>query len=145
MHATLVAVLVAAWALQAPPAPPRTGPDPPVNDPVTMRGCLEGRYLKILEHDVADLSGVRRIRLKGPKGVMETLDDAEDRYVELTGRLLLHRRDRVETRKKAKAGSKTTISVGAATEQITGEPVRAADPVLEVEAFTPLGERCPGR
>ena len=143
--AACLALLAVALPIQtAPPPPPRTGPDAPVNDPVTMRGCLEGRRLRILEHDASDLSGIRIIRLKGPRGVMSALDDAEHRYVELSGRLDLGRTDRLETRKKVKAGSRTTVSIGAGTEQITGlQPL--ADPVLRVEAFTPLGERCPGR
>ena len=75
---------------------------------------------------------------------MRTLDDHKHSYVEVTGQLDLGRHDRLETRRKVKAGSKTTISIGASTEQITGEPP-TAEPVLQVEAFTPLGERCPSR
>jgi hypothetical protein len=115
-----------------------------VNDPVTLRGCLEGRLLRILQTDASDLSGVRDIRLKGPRGVMRMLDDHKHSYVEVSGQLDLGRPDRLETRRKVKVGSKTTISIGAAAEQITGDPV-LADPVLQVIAFTPLGERCPGR
>jgi hypothetical protein len=130
--------------LQQPlPASPRTGPDAPVNDPITVRGCLEGRHLKILEHDASDLSGIRDIRLKGPRGVMRALDDHKYSYVEITGQLDLGINDRLDTRRKVKAGSKTTISIGAATEQTRGV-AQVADPELRVAAFTPLGERCPG-
>jgi hypothetical protein len=129
---------------QLPPPPRATGPAPPANDPITVRGCLDGRFLRIVEHDSSDLSGIRDIRLKGPRGVMRTLDDHKHSYVEVTGQLDLGRRDRLETRRKVKAGSKTTISIGASTEQTTGEPP-IADPVLRVEAFTPLAERCPSR
>ena len=109
-----------------------------------MRGCLEGRHLKILEHDASDLSGIRDIQLKGPRGVMRTLDDHKHSYVEISGQLDLGKPDRIDTRRKVKTGSKTTISIGASSEQVTGEaPI--ADPVLVVEAFTPLGERCPGK
>jgi hypothetical protein len=139
------ALLVVGLSQQPVPLPaPRTGPDAPVNDPVTVRGCLEGRFLKILEQDTTDLSGVRAIRLKGPRGVMRMLDDHKHGYVEVSGTLDLGRRDRVDMRRKVKVGSKTTISVDAAQEQITGDPV-VADPVLQVVAFNPLGERCPGR
>jgi hypothetical protein len=75
---------------------------------------------------------------------MRTLGDHKHTYVEVTGQLDLGRPDRLETRRKVKAGSKTTISVGASSEQVHGDPPMA-DPVLEVEAFTPLGERCPSR
>ena len=139
-------VLAAALGLQQ-PAPiqaPRTGPDSPVNDPVTVRGCLEGHHLKILESDASDLSGIRDIRLKGPRGVMRSLDDYRGAYVEVAGLLDLGRPDRIETRRTIKAGSKTTISIGASAEQISGQPP-LADPILIVNGFQPLGERCPGR
>jgi hypothetical protein len=134
-------VLVLAVPIQTAP-PPRRGPDAPVNDPVTMRGCLDGRQLWILEHDSTDLSGVQVVRLTGPKGVMRALKDTGSRYVELSGRLDLDRADRLETRRKWKAGSKTTVSLGGSAEQERGSLTRPA-PVLEVEAFTPLGEPCP--
>jgi hypothetical protein len=143
---SLTFVLLAALVLPIQPPvviPQRAGPDAPVDDPITMRGCLEGRHLRILEQDSSDLSGVHDIRLKGARGVMRLVDDADHRYVELTGVLRLGRRDRVDTRRKVKAG-KTTIYVSGAAEQTSGEtPV--ADPVFEVQALTPLGERCPGR
>jgi hypothetical protein len=146
MRTDLVAALFATSVMLQQPRPvaPRTGPDAPVNDPVTVRGCLEGHRLKILDHDASDLSGIRDIRLKGPRGVMRALADHKHSYIEVTGELDLGRRDRIETRRKVKAGSKTTISIGASSEQITGDSP-AADPTLQVEAFTPLGERCPGR
>jgi hypothetical protein len=145
VRADIAAALLLVGLVQQPvPLPaPRSGPDAPVNDPITVRGCLEGRFLRILEQDSTDLSGLRAIRLKGPRGVMRALDDHKHSYVELTGTLDHGRRDRIETRRKVKAGSKTTISVGAAQEQITSEPI-VADPVLQVVAFTALGERCPG-
>jgi hypothetical protein len=145
MRPDVVAFAAVLW-LQQPGAvqPPRTGPAGPVNDPLTVRGCLEGHHLKILKADISDLSGVRDIRLKGPRGVMRSLDDHKGAYVEISGRLDLGRPDRLDTRRKVKAGSKTTLSIGAGTEQITGEPL-VADPIFHVEAFTPLGERCPGR
>jgi hypothetical protein len=145
VRADIAAALLLVGLVQQPvPMPaPRSGPDAPVNDPVTVRGCLEGRFLRILEQDSTDLSGLRGIRLKGPRGVMRMLDDHEHAYVELSGSLDLGRRDRIDMRRKVKVGAKTTISVGSAQEQITGQPV-VADPVLQVVALTPLGERCPG-
>ena len=133
---------VAAPPQIAQPPPRRTAPAPPVADPVTMRGCLDGQQLWILEHDSTDLSGVRVIRLKGPKGVMRALKDSESRYVELSGRLDLDRADRLDARRKWKAGSNTTVSLGGSVEQERGSMIRP-EPVLEVEAFTPLSERCP--
>ena len=47
-------------AQQPPVAPPAAGPASPARDPVTVRGCLEKNWLRILESDASDLSGVRR-------------------------------------------------------------------------------------
>jgi hypothetical protein len=80
---------------------------------------------------------------------MRTLDDHRHRYVEVTGKLNLGRLDRIEARRKVKLGSKGgTISIVTSSEQtssglpITGNDL-TAEPLLEVAAFTPLGERCP--
>jgi hypothetical protein len=115
----------------------------PIIDPVTVRGCLEGHWLRILEHDASDLSGVQRVRLKGARSMLRLLDDQRGDYVEVTGDLDLGPRDRIETRRKVKVG-KTTISLGASGEQLSGERIAAVpDPTLVVDAFTKLGERCP--
>jgi hypothetical protein len=126
------------------PPPRRTGPEAPAADLVTMRGCLDGRQLWVLEHDSTDLSGVRVLRLKGPKGVMRALADARSTgdYIEVSGRLHLDRADRLDARRKWKAGSKTTVFLGASAEQERGSTARP-EPVLEVEAFTPLDGPCP--
>lgn len=113
-------------------------------DPVTVRGCLEGRGLRILEADASELSGVRKVRVKGPRAMMRMLDDGRGAYLEVTGDLDAARPDRGEMRRRYKAGSKTTVSVGAASEQIKG-PAIAAEPTLVVEAFTRLAETCPAR
>lgn len=138
--ALLLAVALPPQAVQRPPRP--AGPEAPAADLVTMRGCLDGRQLWIFEHDRTDLSGVRVLRLKGPKGVMRALADWGSHYVEVSGRLHLDRADRLEARKKWKVGSKTTVSLGGATEQERGSIVRP-EPELAVEAFTPLSEPCP--
>jgi hypothetical protein len=145
MRLDLAAVLLASLITQLPFEPARTGPDKPVNDPVVVRGCVEGRHLRIVRGS-GDLVGLRDIRLKGPKGVMATLKDHQHGYVELTGVLDFGRRDRIDTRKKAKLGKDGkggTITLAASGEQVSGlQPF--SDPVLEVVALTPLGERCPG-
>ena len=72
---------------QPPVAPPAAGPAAPTRDPVTVRGCLEGRWLRILQHDSSDLSGVRRVRLKGSRSMLTVLKDQGGDYVEVTGDL----------------------------------------------------------
>jgi hypothetical protein len=124
-------------------APPATGPAAPTRDPVTVRGCLEGRWLRILQADSSDLSGVRRVRLKGARSMLTVLKDQGGDYVEVTGDLELGRSDRLEARRKVKVADKTTISIGASAEQVSSNPVAPPDPTLVVESFTALGERCP--
>ena len=128
----------AAGPPRPPVAPPAPGPAAPTRDPVTVRGCLDGRWLRILESDSSDLSGVRRVRLKGSRSMLTVLRDQGGDYVEIIGDLDLGRRDRLDGRRKVKVTDKTTISIGASAEQVT--PPEAT---LVVGSFTALGERCP--
>jgi hypothetical protein len=130
-------------AQQPPVAPPAEGPASQTRDPVTVRGCLEGRWLRILQHDTSDLSGVRRVRLKGSRSMLRVLRDQGGDYVEVTGDLDLGPGDRLDARRKVKVADKTTISIGASAEQLSAPAVTPADPTLVVDAFTALGERCP--
>jgi hypothetical protein len=138
-----VSLALAIGAQQPPVAPPADGPASPTRDAVTVRGCLDGRWLRILEHDSSDLSGVRRVRLKGPRSMLTVLKDQGGDHVEITGDLDLGRRDRLEGRRKVKVADKTTISIGASAEQVSGPDLTPPDATLVVEAFTVLGERCP--
>ncbi len=128
---------------QPPVAPPAAGPASPTRDPVTVRGCLEGRWLRILEHDASDLSGVARVRLKGSRAMLHVLADQKGDYVEITGDLDLGPGDRLDARRKVKVADKTTISIGATAQQISEPEMTAPDATLVVDAFTTLGERCP--
>jgi len=137
------AALAAAAAQQPPAAPPGAGAAAPTRDPVTVRGCLEGRWLRILEHDASDLSGVTRVRLKGARAMLHVLADQRGDYVEITGDLDPGPGDRLDARRKVKVGGKTTISIGAAAEQTSSPEVTPPDPTLVVDAFKALGPRCP--
>jgi hypothetical protein len=133
----------AVYPRQTPVALPAAGPAPPTRDPVTVRGCLEGRWLRILEHDASDLSGVTRVRLKGARSMLHVLADQRGDYVEITGDLDLGLKDRLDARRTVKVGDKTTISIGATAQQISDPEVTAPEATLVVDAFTTLGERCP--
>ena len=131
-------------AQQTPVAPPAAGPALPTRDPVTVRGCVEGKWLRILQHDSSDLSGVRRVRLKGSRSMLTVLKDQGGDYVEVTGDLDLGRRDRLDGRRKVKVADKTTISIGTSAEQVSGsDDVTPPEATLVVDTFTALGERCP--
>ena len=131
-------------AQQTPVAPPAAGPALPTRDPVTVRGCVEGKWLRILQHDSSDLSGVRRVRLKGSRSMLTVLKDQGGDYVEITGDLDLGRRDRLDGRRKVKVADKTTISIGTSAEQVSGsDDVTPPEATLVVDTFTALGERCP--
>jgi hypothetical protein len=66
MRSDLLGALLAisVGAQQPIPYTARSAPEP-ANDPVVVRGCVEGRRLRILRDDTGDLSGLREIRLKG--------------------------------------------------------------------------------
>jgi hypothetical protein len=130
-------------AQQLPVAPPAPAAAAPTRDPVTVRGCLDGRWLRILEHDATDLSGITRVRLKGARAMLHVLADQRGEYVEITGDLDLGPGDRLDARRKVKVAKKTTISIGATAEQTTGPPPPVPEATLVVGAFTVLGERCP--
>jgi len=138
-----IAIALAATIQQTPVAPPASGPAPPTRDPVTVRGCLEGRFLRILDSDASDLSGVRRVRLKGSQSMLKMLKDEGGDYFEITGDLDVHVSDRLDARRKVKVGGKTTVSIGTTAEQTRGPEVAPPGATLVVDAFTVLGERCP--
>jgi hypothetical protein len=147
-----LAVLIAAGAakptarsrdVQQPAGSTRDGVAAPTRDPVVVRGCLDGRWLRILEHDISDLSGVTRVRLKGAKSMLTVLGDQKGDYVEVTGDLDLGPGDRLEARRKVKVGSNTTVSIGADAQQIDRTPAVVPKATLVVDSFTVLGERCP--
>ncbi len=138
-----IAMAIAIAVQQPPVAPPAEGPASPTRDPVTVRGCLEGRWLRILQHDPSDLSGVRRVRLTGSRSMLRVLRDQGGDYVEITGDLDLGPGDRLDARRKVKVADKTTISIGASAEQVSGPDTALPDPTLVVAAFTALGAHCP--
>jgi hypothetical protein len=143
------AVIMLAVALQTTPQPqPAPGKvATPVNDPVSAKGCLRGNWLTIRETDATDLGAVKEIKLSGPRSLMKQLADYRNYYIDVVG--IVRREggnsDRLDMRKRQKVGSKTTISVGATAEQMTGTPVTPEVVILEIQAFEPLGEKCPGR
>ena len=124
------------------PFKPADGPAKPERDPITVRGCLDGKRLRIVEHDVAELSGVRYVTLEAPRALMKQLADYRNAYVEVTGQLELPPGDRIEARKKYNVGSKTTVSVGMKGEQVDSVPTSPDSYVstLDVEAFRALDE-----
>ncbi len=132
-------------ALAARTQPPRPTASAPQRDPVTVRGCLDKHWLRIVAADATDLSGVKRVRLKGSKAMLRMLDDGRGRYVEITGDLDLGARDRIEARRKYKIDRKTTVSLGASAEQRGETASSAPDPTLIVEAFEHLGDQCPAQ
>ena len=140
---------VAGSSNQATPQPIASPPattTSPTRDPVTVRGCLDGRWLRILQHDATDLSGVSRVRLKGSRAMLRLLGERRGDYVEVTGDLDLGARDRLDARRKVKVGGKTTVSLGASAEQVRGSGADVApEPTLVVDAFTRLAEDCPRR
>jgi hypothetical protein len=119
----------------------------PVNDPVSVKGCLRGTSLTILETDAADLGGVREVRLTGPRSLMKQLVDHRNHYIDVVG--VVKREggtsDRLEMRRRQKVGSKTTISVGATAEQTGGgEPLTPTTFTVAIQAFELIADKCPG-
>ena len=140
---SLLVIPASPQAGQLPPKP--AGPAKPELDPIVVRGCLDGKRFRIVEHDVGELSGIRYLTLKTPRAMKDLLADHRHAYIELTGQLELPPGDRIETRKRYAVGSKTTVSIGAKAEQI--KDVHTSDEpdvsTLQVETFRPLdGDHC---
>jgi hypothetical protein len=128
-------------ALQLSPKKPVS----PINDPISVKGCLRGTTLTILATDAVDLSGAREVKLTGPRGLLKQLADHRNQYIEVVGVLKAEggNSDVLDTRRKQKVGTKTTISVGAHAEQSRGEPTSPRRHTLELHAFEPLMDACP--
>lgn len=80
--AVLVVAVPAPGASQEPKPAPGARLVTPARDPVTVRGCLEKRWLRILQHDATDLSGVTRVRLKGSRAMLALVDDGRGHHVD---------------------------------------------------------------
>ena len=53
------------------PAP--AGVARPQRDPISLRGCAEGRPVRVIEDDVTELAGIRNLRLTGSRALLEAL------------------------------------------------------------------------
>jgi hypothetical protein len=141
------AIVVALALVQSAPLPAPGKVARPVNDPVSVKGCLRGTSLTILETDAADLGGIREVRLTGSRSLMKQLVDYRNHYIDVVG--VVKREggtsDRIEMRRRQKVGSKTTISVGATAEQTSGgEPLTPTTFTVAIQAFEPIADKCPG-
>jgi hypothetical protein len=144
MLSLALVLVLATSSIQLPPAR-ATGTAEARRDPITVRGCVEGRRLRVLSHDMTDLVGIRDWRLKGSRAMLDALKDEKDGYFELSGLVERAALDRLDTQRKRKLGDKTTVSLGASAEQRRGEQTRPEVPELVVEAFTRLDDTCPAR
>jgi len=110
-------------------------------DVVTMRGCVTGSFLRALESDPATVVGALtqsdRYRMIGSKAIRVEIKKANNKYVEVTGRIQAGQRAAVKGTKVGKA----TIGVGATQ----GIPSAAEAPyaaTIDVDAIEILGKLC---
>jgi hypothetical protein len=110
-------------------------------DVVTMRGCVTGSFLRALESDPATVVGALtqsdRYRMIGSKAIRAEIKKANNKYVEVTGRIQAGQRAVVKGTKVGKA----TIGVGATQ----GIPSAAEAPyaaTIDVDAIQILGKLC---
>lgn len=118
-------------------------------DPVTVRGCVRGSILVVLdleEQSGSDIGTPVRYQLKASKEVLRQLAEADPFQVEVHGVVRAMSKRRAEPMRVTRG--KTNIYVGAETSpdpSTRPEELAPAPPRLDVESFTVLVHRCPGR
>ena len=136
----LVAGLVVASAsvFAAGQEPKRSDKD---NKTITVTGCVEGRYLRVTEHDTVGTYN-DRFRLAGSKQLLKEIATGQQGHkVEVTGRVI----DAPGTEhagRTTKIGKKTTVHVGAA--DVPAAPTGDTTSTLQVESYRDMSASCKG-
>jgi len=144
----MVALLVAV-ATAAPGAIAQEREVPKDSSRISIPGCAKDRRFIVAErpeHEPvrSDIRPGRRFRLSGPKKLLEEIKKTEGSMIEVTG---LVRQSDLSERGIGIAGGRVRIGGGTPTAPIGGRAGR--DPgynevIIDIEAWRPLPESCPG-
>jgi hypothetical protein len=110
------------------------------NKPViVVTGCLDGTWLRVQKADPFG-SYVERYKLRGAKQVLKEMGAKYHRHlIEVTG-TVTDTGDSTHMGSTIAVGKKTTITTGA--KDVPTSPSGVGDPMLEVESFRDLKDRC---
>lgn len=125
---------------------------PKDSDRVTVPGCARGRSFIVGERAEqetvlrSDVPPGRRLRLSGPKKVLDDIKARESYMVELTG--LVRKGQMAGPGGVSIAGGRVRIGGGAPAAPIYADPRRDPfynEPVIDIESWRPMPEPCPSR
>lgn len=112
----------------------------PKSDPITLRGCIHGKTLKVTRSDNPLGPETRSFHLHLSKALANALREHEGHEEEITGVLQPTSRAMGGTKSKVVNGGKTRISVGAAEERNTGPD--DGPPQIDVSSFRHIAALC---
>jgi hypothetical protein len=112
------------------------------SDPVTIRGCLQGKTLKVTRSDEPLGPETKSFSLHLSKALATALREHEGHEEEITGVLRHTARSMGGTKSKVMNGGRTKVTVGAAEERNTGPD--EGPPLIEVNSFRHIADLCGG-
>jgi hypothetical protein len=106
---------------------------------IVVTGCLDGTWLRVQQSDA--IGGyVERYKLRAAKQVLKEMGAKYHRHlIEVTG-TVTDTGDSTHMGSTIAVGKKTTITTGA--KDVPTSPSGTDDPLLEVESFRDLKDRC---
>jgi len=113
------------------------------SDPITLRGCLHGKTLKVTRSDYPLGPEIKTFSLHLSKTLATALREHEGHEEEVTGVLHHTARSMGGTKSKVMNGGKTKVTVGATEERNTGPD--EGPPLIDVSTVRHIAELCQGR
>jgi hypothetical protein len=113
------------------------------SDPITLRGCLHGKTLKVTRSDDPLGPETKTFSLHLSKALATALREHEGHEEEITGVLRHTARAMGGTKSKVMNGGKTKVTVGATEERNTGPD--EGPPQIDVTGFRHMADLCEGR
>ena len=112
------------------------------SDPITLRGCLHGKTLKVTRSDDPLGPETKSFSLHLSKALATALREHEGHEEEITGVLRNTARSMGGTKSKVMNGGRTKVTVGAAEERNTGPD--EGPPLIDVSSFRHIADLCGG-
>jgi hypothetical protein len=113
------------------------------SDPITLRGCLHGKTLKVTRSDDPLGPEIKTFSLHLSKTLVTALREHEGHEEEVTGVLHHTARSMGGTKSKVMNGGKTKVTVGATEERNTGPD--EGPPLIDVSTVRHIADLCQGR
>jgi hypothetical protein len=112
------------------------------SNPITLRGCLHGKTLKVTRSDDPLGPETRSFRLHLSKALTTALREHEGHEEAITGLLRNTARSMSGTKSRVMNGGRTKVTVGAAEERNAGPD--EGPPQIDVSGFRHIADLCAG-